>query len=194
MLGLALMIFLAETSVVTLDTARIIFVARGYKKLSVAISLVVVSIWLFAIGQIMRNLDSIECFLAYAGGYCLGVYLGITIEEQLALGTQLVRIITSKDAGCLIRKLRQSNHGVTYLPAQGATGPVHLIFTIVPRKQLPKVLEMIREFDPNTFYTVEDVRKQQAGISPTRQLDGASDTLGVPTQAVRELLLSRKSA
>lgn len=194
MFGVALLIFVAETSVVTLDTVRIIFVSRGYKLLSVAISLVVVSIWLFAISQIMKNIECVECFIAYATGYCLGVYLGISIEERLALGSQLVRIITNKDATNLIKKLRETNHGVTYVCAQGASGPVHLIFTIVQRKQLPKVAELIRKFDPNTFYTVEDVRKQQAGVFPARLSRPASESLGVPVQAAGQLVGARKPA
>jgi uncharacterized protein YebE (UPF0316 family) len=194
MFGVALLIFVAETSVVALDTLRIIFVARGYKLLSVALSLVVVSIWLFAISQIMKNIECVECFMAYASGYCLGVYLGISIEERLALGAQLVRIITNKDAASLIKKLRQTNHGVTYLPAQGATGPVHLIFTIVQRRELPKVVELIRKFDPNTFYTVEDVRQQQAGVFPSRLRPSARESLGVPVQAVGELVGMRQTA
>ncbi len=187
MLGVALLIFLAETGVVTLDTVRIIFVGRGYRLLSALMGLVVVSIWLFAIGQIMKNLDSVECFVAYALGYTLGIWLGISIEEKLAIGAQMVRIITDKDAGPLIQKLRLADHGVTSVPAQGASGRVHLIFTIVQRKQTKAVIEMIRAFDPNTFHTVEDVRKQEAGISPSRKRGGAGESLGVPTDALAGL-------
>ncbi|HMP03113.1 MAG TPA: DUF5698 domain-containing protein [Gemmatales bacterium] len=188
MFGLAILIFLAETSVVTLDTVRIIFVSRGFKFLSMIIGLVVVSIWLFAIGQIMKNLDSIECFVAYAAGYVLGVYLGITIEERLAIGTQLIRIITNKNAEPLIRKLRATMHGVTYVQANGATGPVHLIFTIVQRKQVEGVVALIQSFDPQTFYTIEDVRKQQAGVFPGRMNRPAGETFGVPADAAQQLL------
>lgn len=194
MLGLALLIFVAETSVVTLDTVRIIFVGRGYKLLSALMGLIVVSIWLFAIGQIMKNLDSVECFLAYAMGYTLGIWFGITIEEKLAIGSQLVRIITHKDASGLIQKLRQRDHGVTFVPAEGASGPVQVIFTIVPRKQLAGVVKLIEEFDDNTFYTVEDVRKQEAGVVPRR--GQAAETLGVPANALKQLLptLARRKA
>lgn len=196
-LGVAALIFLAETGVVTLDTVRIIFVSRGYRLLSALMGLVVVSIWLFAIGQTMKNLESPLCLAAYAMGYTLGIWLGISIEEKLAIGAQMVRIITNKDAGPLIQKLRQAGHGVTSIPAHGASGRVHLLFTIVQRKQTQAVIDLVRGFDPQTFHTVEDVRKQEAGIFPSRgrgagQSVGpsAAQTLGAPTDAVLSLLPS----
>lgn len=179
----ALLIFAAETSVVTLDTVRIIFVGRGFRLLSAVMGLVVVSIWLFAIRQIMDNLGSVQCFAAYALGYTLGVWLGMSIEERLAIGAQLVRIITSKDATPLVQRLRETDHGVTSIRANGATGPVHLIFTIVERRRQKLVIDLIRAFDPQTFYTVEDVRKQEAGVFPGRKR-GAGASFGVPADAL----------
>ena len=194
MIGLALLIFIAETSVVTLDTVRIIFVGRGMRMLSAATGFVVVCIWLFAIGQIMKNLGSWECYVAYALGYTLGNYLGVSIEELLALGAQMIRIITNKDATPLLRKLREANHGVTSIPASGGNGPVHVIFTIVQRKHQAAVLKLIHEFDPQTFYTVEDLRKQVAGVSPDRSSRPAGESLGVPVDAATRLAPTQRAA
>jgi uncharacterized protein YebE (UPF0316 family) len=195
MLGLALLIFIAETSVVTLDTLRIIFVGRGLRLLASATGFIVVCIWLFAIGQIMKNLGSWECYVAYALGYTLGNYLGVSIEELLAMGMRLIRIITNKDATPLLRKLREANHGVTSVPANGANGPVHLIFTIVQRKHQASVLKLIHQFDPHTFYTVEDVRKQAAGVhSPGHKGRPAAESLGAPVDAAASLLPTRQAA
>ncbi len=183
MIWLALLIFLAETSVVTLDTVRLIFISRGYRILSAVLGLLVVSIWLFAITQIMQNLQSPYCFIAYAAGYTGGIILGMSIEERLALGSQLVRIITKQDATQLIQQLRHSKYGVTSVDAKGASGPVHVIFTIVPRKQLDQVIDMIHRFDDKSFYTIEDVRRRQGGFFPQRQ----HRPLGVPIDGLASI-------
>ena len=158
MILLPLLIFLAETSVVTLDTVRTIFIARGMKAQAALLGLLEVTIWLFAISQVMQNLNNPACFLGYAVGFTAGTYLGIRIEAFLALGTQIIRVLTRRDATELVTALREAGHGVTSVEGQGATGGVHVLFTIVARKRLPAVVEMIEQFDPATLYVVEDVR------------------------------------
>src|SRR5438552_5469116 len=74
---LPLTVFFAETCVVTLSTIRTIFVARGMRLRAAFLGFFEVSIWLFAIGQIMQNLSSVECYLAFAGGFSLGNFLGV---------------------------------------------------------------------------------------------------------------------
>ena len=95
---LPLLITLAETAVVTLDTVRTIFIARGMKVQAAVLGLVEVTVWLFAISQVMQNLSNPACFAGYAVGFTVGTYLGIRIEERLALGTQVVRVLTRRDA------------------------------------------------------------------------------------------------
>jgi uncharacterized protein YebE (UPF0316 family) len=155
---LPLVICLAETSVVTLDTVRTIFIARGMKVQAALLGLLEVTIWLFAISQVMQNLSNPSCFLGYAAGFTIGTYLGIRIEALLALGTQIIRVLTRRDASELVTALRNAGHGVTSVEGQGATGGVHVLFTIVARKRLSEVVAMIEQFDPATLYVVEDVR------------------------------------
>jgi uncharacterized protein YebE (UPF0316 family) len=155
---LPLLIVVAEASVVTLDTLRTIFICRGTKVWAAILGLVEIMIWLFAIGQIMQNLTDVWCFTAYAVGYTAGNFLGIAIEERLALGTLVVRIITNRDARNLIQAFRNNNYGVTWVEAHGLFGPVQVFFTIIPRRQLKAALHLIRLFDPSTFYSVEDIR------------------------------------
>src|SRR6516164_4348286 len=121
---LPLLIFLAEMSVVTLGTMRVIFIARGMKVLAPVLGFFEIVIWLFAIGQIMQNLNNIGCYLGFAAGFTIGNFCGVYIEKKLAIGTVVVRAITTRDAGELIVRLRAANYGVTSIDAQGASGPV----------------------------------------------------------------------
>ncbi|MER3416832.1 MAG: hypothetical protein C4297_11560 [Gemmataceae bacterium] len=167
---LPLVIFLAEASVVTIGTTRIILVARGARKLAPALGLAEISLWLFAIGQIMQNLGRLECYLGFAGGFVTGNYLGIVLEEKLAFGMSVVRIITRDQAEWLVEALRQAHFGVTCLDGRGATGHVNVIFTVVPRRSLETVVRLIEEHLPGAFYSVEDLRTTQAGVFPVSDL------------------------
>ncbi|HVS38556.1 MAG TPA: DUF2179 domain-containing protein [Gemmataceae bacterium] len=188
MILLPLLICLAETAVVTLDTVRTIFIARGMKIQAAALGLVEVTVWLFAISQVMQNLSNPTCFIGYALGFTLGTYLGIRIEERLALGTQVVRVLTRRDAAELVTALRAAGHGVTSVEGQGATGGVHVLFTIVARKRLPQVVQMIERFDPATLYLIEDVRTARGGF---RQWQAPAQSARIASEAGRQ---ARKQA
>jgi uncharacterized protein YebE (UPF0316 family) len=167
---LPLLVFFAETCVVTISTVRTIFVARGWKSLAPILGFVEVSIWLFAIAQVMQNLTSPGCFLAFAGGFSLGNFLGVLIEQKLALGNVVVHITLKESAAGLIDCLKQAGYGVTALEAQGATGPVQVVFSVIKRKELTKVVAIIKGCDPKAFYSVNDLQIAAEGISPKRRL------------------------
>ena len=165
-LPLPLLVFGAELCVVTLATIRTIFVSRGRKVPASVLGFFEVSIWLFAIGQVMQNLNDVGCHVAFAAGFTLGNFLGVVIERRLALGTLVVRTITRKDATDLVRGLRAAEYGVTTLNAEGATGPVKMVFTVIPRKELGNALAIIRGFDPRAFYSVDEIQSAESGIFP----------------------------
>jgi uncharacterized protein YebE (UPF0316 family) len=164
---LPLLVFSAELCVVTLSTLRIIFLARGMKVLAPIIGFFEITIWLFAIGQVMQNLNDPGCFLGFAGGFTLGNLFGVIIERWLALGTVIVRIITHKDASALVTDLQAAGYGVTSLDAEGTKGPVKVVLTVVRRKELEPVLGIIRRFDPWAFYSVDELQDIGPGIFQT---------------------------
>ena len=166
---LPLLIFIARVTDVTLGTVRVIFVARGLKYLAPIVGFFEIIIWLLAIGQIMKNLSNPICYIAYAGGFAMGNYVGIWIAEKLSLGVVLIRVITSKDASELIEYLKTAEYGVTIVEAKGTAGNVQVVFTIVPRREVPSVANLIKQFNPKAFYTIEEVGFVERGIFPVRK-------------------------
>ena len=163
---LPLLIFLARICDVTIGTVRVIFVTRGRKFLAPLIGFFEILIWLLAIGKVMQNLNNVFCFIAYAGGFAAGNFIGIYIEEKMAMGTLVVHIVTGKDASELIKNLRTKGYGITSMPAEGSTGLVHIIYTVIKRGDLKDVVATIKKFNPKAFYSVEDVRFVKEGIFP----------------------------
>lgn len=161
---LPILIFLARISDVTLGTMRIMFVSRGNKLLAPILGFFEILIWLMAIRQIMQNLSNPLCFIAYAAGFSVGNFIGINLEEKLAYGKIIVRIITRKEASALIQSLRNRGFGVTNIPAKGAKGKVNVIYTIIDRFRLEDVIRTINRLNPKAFYTIEDVRAVKEGI------------------------------
>jgi uncharacterized protein YebE (UPF0316 family) len=181
--SLPVLVFFAELVVVTLFTLRIIFIARGMKMLAPVVGFFEITIWLFAIGQVMQNLNDPACFMGFAGGFTLGNYLGMLTEKWLALGTVVVRTITRHDAAPLVQELQEAQFGVTTLDATGAKGPVKVVFTVVRRKELDGVLGIVRRFDPQAFYSVDDIQETGQGVFPARRrLGGMIPSLLQPSR------------
>jgi uncharacterized protein YebE (UPF0316 family) len=156
-LHLPLAIFVAEMAVVTISTMRIIFIGRGHKALAAGLGFFEVTIWLFAIGQVMSNLDSPLCFAGFAGGFVTGNWLGMSLEQRLAIGSVLVRVITGLESQQLVDLLREAGCGVTRIGAHGLQGPVEIVFTVIPRRRLTDVLALVKQFDADAFYSVDEL-------------------------------------
>ena len=57
--------------------------------------------------------------MAYAGGFATGNYVGIWLDKQLAIGHELIRVITRVDATMLADALRADGYGVSANYANG---------------------------------------------------------------------------
>ena len=163
---LPILIFAARLMDVSLGTLRIIFVSHGLKYVAPIVGFVEINIWLLAIAQIMQNLNNLACSFAYAGGFSLGVLVGMIIEEKLSIGMVMVRIICKHDTTDLIKSLQEAEYGVTTHDAEGTTGPVKIIFAVIRREDLHDILDRIHKIHPHAFYSVEDIRSVGEAMFP----------------------------
>ena len=172
---LPILIFTCRIFDVSIGTIRIIFVSRGKKKLAPLLGFFEVSIWLIAISQIMQHLDNVMCFLGYAGGYAMGNFIGILIEDKLAMGMLIIRIFLVEDRNKMKESLYSAGFGVTSLDGRGMNGDVEIIYTVIKRKDLNKAVQIIEECDPKAFYSVEDAKAVNQGIFPKKGKAGLMD-------------------
>ena len=163
-----LLIFLARVTDVSIGTFRIILISKGKKVIAAILGFIEISVWLLAISQVFQHLTNAACFLAYGLGFATGNYLGITIEEKIALGQQVIRIITRSTMDILPMALRDAGYGATVIQAKGAKGEVNVILCVVPRKQVKDAIALAREIDPDIFISLQDIRSVNAGFMPLR--------------------------
>jgi uncharacterized protein YebE (UPF0316 family) len=157
-LVIPVLIFLARILDVSIGTIRVIFITRGFKKLAPVLAFIEVLIWLAAVRQIFTNLSNPIMYLAYAAGFSIGTYVGIYIEEKISMGKATIRIITKKDATKMFEKLKKSRFTYTAMGADGPGGKVQLIIAVADRKDIPRILKIIKKINPDAFYSIEDVR------------------------------------
>ncbi len=163
---LPILIFLARMCDVTLGTLRNVFISKGLRKVVPILGFFEVTIWLISIRQIMQHLDNPICYVAFAGGFAMGTYVGLIVEKRLAIGMQVLRVIINQNAQPLIELLQQANFGVTIIDAHGAKGPVKIILTIIKRKDIDLIRQLINQTNPTAFYSIEDIRVASQGVFP----------------------------
>jgi uncharacterized protein YebE (UPF0316 family) len=158
-LFLPLMIFVARIGDVSINTIRIIYVLGGRRVTATILGFFESFIWLMAIRQIFEHLDNWICYIAYPGGFAMGIFVGMIIEERIAYGKVIVRIITRKEVRELLAYLNQQHFRYTRVPAIGPDGDENLVFTVLERERLEDLLMKLKEILPTAFYTVEKVNR-----------------------------------
>lgn len=161
---LPFIIFFGRICDVSLGTLRIIFVSKGEKYKAPLVGFFEVFIWIVIISQVLARANDLVSYLSYAGGYAAGNFVGIMIEQRIAFGVILFRVFTQKNGLELAKELNSKGFGSTCTSGQGAVARVDIVETVFDRKFEKNVDEIVRGFDPNAFYIVEDIRSKQRGI------------------------------
>jgi len=155
-----LLIVLARILDVSLGTIRVIFISKGLRKLATVLGFFEVLIWLIVASNVITHLTHPIYYIAYALGFALGNYIGITIERRLSVGTLIVRIVTKSNENIqsLIDDLSANDCPSTIVDAVDNNGPVKIIFSVLRKNFIKTFLCILAKYIPDAYYTVEDVR------------------------------------
>jgi uncharacterized protein YebE (UPF0316 family) len=156
---LPLLIFIARIGDVSINTIRIIYVLGGRRLTATLLGFFESFIWLMAIRQIFEHLDNWICYVAYPAGFAAGIFVGMIIEERIAYGKVIVRIITRKEITPLLTYLNSQRYRYTHVNADGPDGHENLVFTVLERDGLEMLLQELKTILPTAFYTVEKVNR-----------------------------------
>jgi uncharacterized protein YebE (UPF0316 family) len=162
---LPLLIFFARICDVSMETIRVIYIAKGIKYLAPLIAFFEIVIWLLALEVVMDDLSNIANFLAFAFGFAMGTYIGLVIEEKLSIGMVILRIVTTEDSTDeIISFMKSENYGVTTVDATGSRGNVKIILSLVNRADVPRITVHLKSSNPHAFFSLEDVRYVNEGV------------------------------
>ncbi|HHY05017.1 MAG TPA: DUF2179 domain-containing protein [Thermoanaerobacterales bacterium] len=154
-------IFIARVIDVTLSTLRTLMVVRGKKIHAAVIGFFEVIVYIVALNKVVGQLSNPMNLFAYALGFSTGNYIGIYVEEKLAIGLTTVQIITQNSELCQL--LRQKGFGVTVMEGMGKEGSREVLMVSLPRKSVPQVMEIIKQHDESAFVTIMDTKGTRGG-------------------------------
>ncbi|MCF6465403.1 DUF2179 domain-containing protein [Clostridium sp. Cult2] len=161
-----LLIFFARVCDVTLGTIRMLMVVQGRKVQAAIIGFFEVSVYVTALGKVVTSLDNIGNLFAYALGFACGNYIGIIIENKIALGSLAAQIILkgSNESNMeLIEKLRDNGFGVTVLEGYGREGSREILHIAINRKDLSKLKDLVYSHDEDAFIIANTISPISGG-------------------------------
>lgn len=154
----ALAILVLRIADVSIGTIRTISLVQGRTLLAMVLGFFEVLIWIFVIAGVMSAVKENPLLLvAYAAGFAAGNGVGIVIERKLAMGVQVIRIISQQAGPEIARRIREDGQPVTTFTGEGRDGPVTLLYLTCRRRAIAGFLKEALDLDPALFYVIEPV-------------------------------------
>ena len=166
LLLLPALIFFARIADTSIGTVRIVLLVAGQRWSAAVLGFVEVSIWALAMGGVVTNLDNPLTVVGFAGGFAVGVLIGLWIEERIALGFRVVQVINRDTAIDVSSRLREHGFRVTRVDGHGLEGPVEIAILLIRRRSLRRVRELIEEIAPASFVTIERAERPLGALPP----------------------------
>jgi uncharacterized protein YebE (UPF0316 family) len=149
---------------VSLFTIRIILVMKSRRLLAAFISMFEVFVYLMGLTIVLNNIDKPLNLAAYCIGWGTGVWLGIKIEEWLALGYVTLQIVVDSGSNALPIVLRDKGFGVTSWMAEGRDGS-RVVMEVLAKRSLEKqLMRFIQENAPKAFVISYEPRTFRGGF------------------------------
>jgi uncharacterized protein YebE (UPF0316 family) len=159
---LAFTVFLARVADVSLGTFRQAMAIRGKKLYAFLLSFIESLIWIFAVSRVLSGVTEPLTAFAFALGFAMGTFVGISIEDLFKIGDQSVRVFTA-EGHVVSTLLRERGYRVTSFEGTGRDGSVQLLFVQVRRREVAKICALSRMADPHCFLVVDDIRAATYG-------------------------------
>lgn len=161
-----LIICAAKIIEITIQSLKTCMMVKGQRVKAAALGFVECTIWGLVISTIIGTLgDNLLLLLFYCIGYAAGLFLGSTIEGKIALGTSNLELIANDDnTKKIVAYLKKNGRGYTVFGGYGSTDKMNMIFIVLPRRDMNKMLREIRkECDNKVFVVASDVSKYAGG-------------------------------
>jgi uncharacterized protein YebE (UPF0316 family) len=90
------------------------------------------------------------------------------LESKLAVGTELVRAISMNRDVQLARRLRLEDYKVVELAGANGEAPVEVLLISEKRRNVPRLLSLVKSIDPTAVCTVSDIRRHVPDLDSQR--------------------------
>lgn len=161
------LIFISKVIENALATLRLIVVANGKKWLGAFLQLFVAIVWVLVTGAVVTGIreDPLK-ILFYALGTFIGSYIGSIIEEKVALGNNMVMVITDfKKGEKMASILREKGYALTTLEGCGKEKNRSILMIFISRKKKARLISQIKRMDYQAMIITQNASPVHGGMT-----------------------------
>lgn len=141
---------------------------KGISSIASIMSAIEIGMYVIGFKLVLDNLANPIHLIIYCVSYGIGVFLGIKIEERIAIGYITVQITTKEETGLLAEYLREKGYGVTRWSAEGREGVRFVHNIVLSRKKQKQLYEDSLAYDPDCFIVSYEPKHFHGGFLTRR--------------------------
>ena len=164
-IAVCFIVCLAKVIEISIQALKTVMMVKGQRVRAALLGFTECMIWGLVISTLVTTLgDNLLLLVFYCSGYALGLFIGSTIESKIAIGTSNLELIANDESTEKITMyLKENNRGFTVFEGHGSVDKMNMIFIVLPRKEMPKVLRDIRQSCENKVFVVASEVSKYAG-------------------------------
>jgi uncharacterized protein YebE (UPF0316 family) len=152
-------------------TVRLVAIARDRRMLSAVLAFLEALIFAVVIANVVNDLENVVNMLAYCLGASVGSYVGMMLDARMITSYVNINVISTQKGSDIAARLRESGHGVTESIGRGQAGEVTMLTSVIDKKDVNSVLNVVHTVDPKAFITMGEASSIEQGWLRARKFN-----------------------
>lgn len=157
------LIILIQLIYVPLLTLRTITMVKNLKMLTAFFGFLEAFTYVFGLTIVLSGEQNTIEMVVYALGFALGLFLGVIVEQKMAIGFVTVAATINHPNKVLVDELRVKGYGVTVYQGEGRDGNRFRLEILTRRKREKELNRIIGQHEPAAFVIAYEPKTFKGG-------------------------------
>ena len=157
------LIILIQLVYVPLLTLRTITMVKNLKMLTALFGFLEAFTYVFGLAIVLSGEQNVIEMIVYAFGFALGLFLGVFIEQKMAIGFITIQVNINHSNIEMVNELRNLGYGVTVYQGEGRDGKRFKMEILTRRRREKELYIIINKYEPTAFITSYEPKTFKGG-------------------------------
>jgi uncharacterized protein YebE (UPF0316 family) len=158
-----LLIIIIQLVYVPLLTLRTITMVKNLKVGAMVFGFLEALTYVFGLSMVLKGDSTILELSVYAIGFALGLFIGMLIEQKMAIGYSSIHVNINHENKELVTNLREMGYGVTIYKGEGKFGDRLKLDILTQRKSEKELISYVLSVEPDAFIIAYEPKTFRGG-------------------------------
>lgn len=190
-----LLIVVIQLIYVPLLTLRTITMVKNLKMLTALFGFLEAFTYVFGLAIVLSGEQNTLEMVVYALGFALGLFVGVYVEQKMAIGYVTVSVNINHPNQALVDELRSLGYGVTVYQGQGRDGERFRMEILTKRRREKELYKRIDKHEPGAFLISYEPKTFKGGyLREMMKRRVKQDRVKIPNPQVNKPVVQRSVA